>query len=89
MDSNEQIMSEIIKFQNAMEGENGKIIMQHLEKLCFQTKTTFSGNALEIAYREGMRNVYLLVKKELEIPIQEIKNKIEQEQQKGTQNVLD
>ena len=55
------ILIEIKKFQNAMQGENGRIILDHIKKLCGQDKTTFSNNALELARNEGKREVFLLI----------------------------
>ena len=83
---NQKILDEIRAFQNAMDGENGRIILEHLEKLCFVNKTTFGGTGVDIAYREGMRNVYLLIKNELNMPIAEM---METFKEKDNTNVLD
>lgn len=42
--------------------ESGQEIMKDLENFCYFKKPTFAGDALEMAYREGMRNVLLRIK---------------------------
>lgn len=81
------ILIEIKKFQNAMQGENGRIILEHIRKLCGQDKSSFNSNAMELARNEGKREIFLLIQNELNMNTDEILNKIQE--QKETKNVLD
>lgn len=67
---------EVKKFQNAMQGENGKIIIEHLKRICGQDRTTFDTNALTLAKNEGMRNVFILIQNELNMDVDGILQKI-------------
>ena len=87
MNNQIDILIEIKKFQNAMQGENGKIILAHLRKLCGQDKSTFNSNALELARNEGKREIFLLIQNELNMNTDEILNKLKT--QKEVENVLD
>jgi hypothetical protein len=82
------ILLEIKKFQNAMQGENGKIILDHLRKLCGQDKIIFSKDALELARNEGKREIFILLQNELNMDVNKILEKIQNTQQE-VKNVLD
>jgi hypothetical protein len=78
---------EIKKFQNAMQGENGKIILEHLKRICGQDRTTFDVNALTLAKNEGMRNVFIIIQNELNMDVDGILKKINDRKEFGS--VLD
>ena len=42
--------------------ESGKKVLEDLEKQCFYNHTTLSSDSLEMAFREGMRMVFLRIK---------------------------
>ena len=60
-------------YQEVFAGEAGEFVLNDLKKACFVEKTTFSGDSLSMALKEGSRDVYLYI-------LQKMKNKQKEEQ---------
>ena len=77
MKSKEEIMNEktdkIRKcYQETFTGEAGEAVLNDLKKVCFFERTTFSGDGLSMALKEGSRDVYLYI-------LQRMRNKKKEE----------
>ena len=53
--------------------EEGKEILADLERDCYLRTSTFSTDAMEMAYREGMRSMVLHIKSMLDMDIEQFK----------------
>ena len=46
-------------YQDCFSGEAGQYVLKDLENTCYMKYTTFSTEPIEMAFREGIRAVYL------------------------------
>ena len=52
--------------------EEGKRVLQDLERVCMFRATTFSKDAMTMAFQEGLRTVYLHITTLMEMDIEEL-----------------
>ena len=61
--SNQKIKDLIKQYKTIFSSDDGKMVMDDLEKRCFYNVTTFSkGDTNETAFFEGQRNVLVFIK---------------------------
>ena len=61
--SNKKIKELIQNYKTAFKSNDGKMVLDDLEKRCFYNVTTFSkGDTNETAFYEGQRTVLLFIK---------------------------
>ena len=60
--SNQKIKDLIKQYKTIFGSDDGKMVMDDLEKRCFYNVTTFSKGDNETAFFEGQRNVLLFIK---------------------------
>ena len=60
--SNQKIKDLIKQYKTVFGSDDGKMVMDDLEKRCFYNVTTFSKGENETAFFEGQRNVLLFIK---------------------------
>ena len=60
--SNQKIKDLIKQYKTIFGSDDGKMVMDDLEKRCFYNVTTFSKGDNETAFFEGQRNVLLFLK---------------------------
>jgi hypothetical protein len=65
--------------------EDGVVVMKELEMSCYLKSSLFSKDALEMAYREGMRSMVLHIRSMLDLDMEQFKklNKEQGEQDDG------
>jgi hypothetical protein len=61
-------------------GNSGKFVLEDLSKYCFARKTTFSKEALEMAFREGQRSILLHIQNIQEIDIEKTQQLLKKQQ---------
>lgn len=64
-------------YQRVFESPEGKLVLRDLMKGCHFYETTFTGDAIETAYREGERSVVLRIIRTLKLDPREIDKIIE------------
>ena len=60
--NNQKIKDLIKQYKTIFKSDDGKMVMDDLEKRCFYNVTTFSKGDNETAYYEGQRTVLLFIK---------------------------
>jgi len=60
--NNQKIKDLIKQYKTIFGSDDGKMVMDDLEKRCFYNVTTFSKGENETAFFEGQRNVLLFIK---------------------------
>ena len=63
-------------YKRVFNSEHGQQVIKDIEKACYVKNTTFSNEALEMAYREGMRSVALHIRTLMELDTEEMRNAI-------------
>lgn len=59
-------------YKKTFETEEGKRVLQDLEKVCMYRATTFDKDALVMAFQEGLRGVYLHITTVMNMDIEEL-----------------
>ena len=73
---------------DVFENDNGKKLLEELEKRCFIHRSTFNKDGMAMAFNEGQRSIILHIKNMMKIDIEATKKLIEaQEQREDKDNV--
>jgi hypothetical protein len=59
-------------YKRVFDSEDGKAVLKDLEKRCFINHTTFSESPEQMAFNEGRRSIYMLIKNILDKDIKDI-----------------
>jgi hypothetical protein len=67
-----QITANIQLYKRVFGGEDGKAVLQDLEKRCFINHTTFNDNHGQMSFNEGRRSIFVYIKNLLEKDLTQI-----------------
>lgn len=68
-------------YQTVFGGERGKEVLQDLVIFCGSKRSSFSSDALEMAFREGRREVWLRIEQHLNLTDDDIWNLFQREKE--------
>ena len=87
MADNKDKLQEIVSLKkvylSTFESESGKQVLADLAKRCFTKTTTFSDDALRLAFNEGQRTVLLTINNMMNLDVEKMKNLIEQQKKES------
>lgn len=63
-------------YHKTFEGEFAKEVLRDLARFCYVRKTTFDTNAMNMAFKEGRRDVFLRIAGYLDLSIEDIERYI-------------
>lgn len=66
-------------YQRLFGTADGQEVLKDIERNCYTNTTTFSTDALQIAYREGMRCVALHIRTMLELDTEKMKDAVSEQ----------
>ncbi len=60
-------------YKKCFESEDGKVVLEDLKKECFVKHTTFTGEAIQTVYNEGIRSNFLYIQEMMDMSNIEVK----------------